>query len=353
MITKHQPIKILGGGLAGLTTAIVLKRCNYDPIIYEKESACGFSRDKDIEGFESWNFCNDPLNFLTKIGIQPSFKYKPINFFNVHFDSFETISIANKTPLFHLVKRGINQKDIDRELQNQALSAGVEIRFGFRPEKKTMNIISAGAQKANAYIRGLTFSIDSDDQTHLFLNTSITNTGYGYLIIWNNHATLATAFRKKDSNNKKQLEKLKSIAESIIGKIPKDANEFASYGSFDINQTRIDKDKRMYIGEAGGFQDFLFGLGMNHAIHSGYFAAMSIIKNIPFDKLYNQHLLPHMKASYVNRFFYEKLNEFQRYKICLKIKKTQNPLQFLKNHSQFTFKKKMIYNLFGRKFNRR
>ena len=49
----------------------------------------------------------------------------------------------------------------------------------------------------------------------------------------------------------------------------------------------------------------------------------------------------------------EKLNEFQRYKICLKIKKAHNPLQFLKNHSKFTFKKKMIYNVFGRKFNRR
>lgn len=310
------------------------------------------SRNGDFEGFDTWNICQEPINFLNRAGIQSTFKSKSVNSFTVHFDTFDPLEIYCIEPFFHLVKRGAGPGDIDQEFQSQALASGVEIRFDFSPDVDKMNIISAGPAKANAYIRGYTFKTDIEDQVHLFLNTTISDTGYAYLIIWNNAATLATAFKKNDSKQHDILGKLKNAAQSVIGHLPVKCREFAAYGSFNINSRKIDEKKRLYIGESGGFQDYLFGFGMNYAIHSGYFAAQSIINNVPFENYYNNRLFPHMKASAINRFFYEKLNEKQRHSMCCKIKSADNPLNFLKNHSRFTLKKKMIYMLLGCKFRR-
>lgn len=350
MKSRQQPIKIMGGGLAGLTAAITLKNNGYNPIVYEKQSVCGASRHGDYEGLETWNFCPDPQSFLIQIGINPAFNIKRINTFKVHFDEFESIEITDANPFFHLVKRGSNTGCIDREFQIQAIKNDIDIRFGEKSDKGSMDIISAGAQKANAYILGYTFKTDLTDQIHLFMNTSITKTGYGYLIIHNHQATLAAAFKKDDMAKKTISDNLIKTANSVIGFIPDQSEEFASFGSFNINQTRNDRKNRLFIGEAGGFQDYLFGFGMNHAIHSGYYAAKSIIEKKPFKTYFERKLLPHMKASSVNRYFYEQLNEKQRYNICKKISQSKSPLQYLIKHSRYTFKKKMIYTLFSCKF---
>ena len=226
MISRHQPIKILGGGLAGLTAAITLKHRGYDPIVYEKQQACGLSRHGDFEGFETWNICQEPLNFLDHIGISPTFKSKAVYSFTVHFDTFDPLKLNCSDPFFHLVKRGPEPGDIDQDFQNQALASGVEIRFGYSPDADRMNVISAGPAKANAYIRGFTFKSDHEDQVHLFMNTTISETAYAYLIIWNNVATLAAVFKKNDSKSWKSSQK---IAKEVFQGLHNDITDGATH----------------------------------------------------------------------------------------------------------------------------
>ena len=38
----------------------------------------------------------------------------------------------------------------------------------------------------------------------------------------------------------------------------------------------VDEFGKLYIGEAGGFQDYLFGFGMNSAIYSSFLAIKSL-----------------------------------------------------------------------------
>ena len=51
-----KTIKIAGGGIAGLTAAIQLKKVGLDPIVFEKEAKIGGNRHGDYEGLESWIF---------------------------------------------------------------------------------------------------------------------------------------------------------------------------------------------------------------------------------------------------------------------------------------------------------
>ena len=60
-----------------------------------------------------------------------------------------------------------------------------------------------------------------------------------------------------------------------------------------------------YVGEAAGFQDYLFGLGIRYALTSGYLAARSILEGRDFDELWQSELGAKQETSLVNRFLYE------------------------------------------------
>ena len=105
-ISKHTPVKILGGGVSGLTAGIFLKKAGYDPIIYEKNTQCGAGRHGDIEGLETWNFNPNPIGFLQQLKIPLDFQYKPENQFKIHFDKFQSLDLYDENPFFYFVKRG-------------------------------------------------------------------------------------------------------------------------------------------------------------------------------------------------------------------------------------------------------
>src|SRR5947199_2104564 len=65
-----------------------------------------------------------------------------------------------------------------------------------------------------------------------------------------------------------------------------------------------------YVGEAAGFQDYLFGLGIRYALTSGNLAARSILENRDFDDLWRSELGENQETSLVNRFLYESGGNF-------------------------------------------
>ena len=152
-LSKHTQIKILGGGIAGLSASIFLKKAGINPIIYEKNNSCGAGRHGDIEGLETWNFCPNSIDFLKLLDIPIDFKYKSENEIIIHFDNFPQLKILDNNPFFHFVQRGPNHGNIDRELQSYALSIGCEIRFGVTPEIDNIAIIATGANNAKAFIQ--------------------------------------------------------------------------------------------------------------------------------------------------------------------------------------------------------
>jgi len=64
------------------------------------------------------------------------------------------------------------------------------------------------------------------------------------------------------------------------------------------------------VGEASGFQDFMFGFGMRYAIQSGYLAAMSILNGSDYSKAIQENIHPLMKASISNRLIYKPLGRY-------------------------------------------
>jgi flavin-dependent dehydrogenase len=61
------------------------------------------------------------------------------------------------------------------------------------------------------------------------------------------------------------------------------------------------------IGEAGGYQDFLWGFGIRHALTTGYLAAQAVITGQDWQQIANREIRPLVRASLVNRWLYDRM----------------------------------------------
>jgi flavin-dependent dehydrogenase len=59
------------------------------------------------------------------------------------------------------------------------------------------------------------------------------------------------------------------------------------------------------VGEAAGFQDFLWGFGIRHALHSGHLAARALDEGRGYAQLVERSIRPLVRASLVNRMLYD------------------------------------------------
>ncbi len=69
-----KDIKILGGGLSGLTAAINLAKAGYKVDVFEKRSDCGKRFHGDLEGIENWSSKVDVMDEFKSMNIKPNFK---------------------------------------------------------------------------------------------------------------------------------------------------------------------------------------------------------------------------------------------------------------------------------------
>jgi flavin-dependent dehydrogenase len=325
-IKSARSIKIAGGGIAGLSAAIKLKLNGFDPIIYEKEDKIGLGRHDDFEGIENWIFSNEMQPFFKKIGFDfNKIDSYPISRFTIHTISKEPFTIFQNKPFFYMIKRGSSYNSLDTQLFNQCAEEGVKFNFG-QMAPNDCEIIATGTSKAAAYVRGINFKTKLKDQVHLLLGNKFASKGYAYLIIINGEGTLATAYKKTKNYQIDPIKNCIKYFNSIGIEIP-DGNFFASRGSFSLPFGKLKSPFK--IGEAGGYQDYLFGFGIRMSMLSGMAAALKIIGENSKAKRIINSLNQKRRLSFINRILYEKLDDTQMEMMAHKILMSNDAVKIL------------------------
>ena len=330
-----KTIKIAGGGIAGLTAAIQLKKVGLDPIVFEKETEIGRNRHGDYEGLENWIFDSSMSEFFSQSGFDfNQVTSIPVNRFRVHTATTPSFMIHHHQPFFHMVRRGSIATDLDTELYRQCQSTGVHIKLGVKAPKNC-DIYATGTVKTAAYIRGANFETTLPDQVHLLLGHEFAPKGYAYLIIIKGKGTLASAYKKPKDLHLDPLQNSRAYF-SKFGILIPTGKPFGSRGSFSLPFGRM---KYPYnIGEAGGFQDYLFGFGIRMSMASGQGAALSILGKHKEAKLMMKALNRKRRLSFVNRMLYERLNNHQMAELAKKLSEVPNPLAILSGAYTWNFK---------------
>ena len=334
---ENSKTRIVGGGIAGMTAAINLSKIGKSVIIYEKKDCIGGSRDGDLEGLENWIFSKSLPDSIKECGIDLNgFPKYPIFEFFVHLNGLQPVKIKSPEPFFYIVKRGTSNDSLDNYLAELCKNLNVEILFNQNYDISKADINSTGTYRAAAYIRGAQIETNLSNQVHLLIGKQYAPMGYAYLIINNGFGTLATAFKKtsiKDDSLNLCIKYFNKIGINFHIK-----STFANRGSFHLPKF-WQKRNPINIGEAGGYQDYLFGFGMRMAMYSGLSAAYKLSDQHGQSKIIDRELNFKRRISFANRLLYENLsNEKAKYWVN-RFQKAKDPLNILRRSYDWNWKK--------------
>ena len=302
-----KTIRILGGGLSGLTAAINLKREGVDVEVHERKRFCG-KPTHDFQFLENWTFEDDALAILQNLNIQTDFYIKPWYSLEFISPSLNKCLKRSSDPLMYLLKRGPMKDSIDHALQKQASAAGIPIIFRSKLNADDADIVATGIKEPTFIVTGITFPFDHPDKAITLFDDRLSLGMYSYFLANDNTGEIASINPARSKEHKARFDlAVKRFEEILNFKVSTITHRFAAPGSlYFLKNARI--NNQCFIGEAAGFQDCLAGFGMMYALKSGYHAAQSIVRNEDYDRLWQADMLKPMAVSRTNRFLFERLS---------------------------------------------
>lgn len=303
--SKDKPIKILGAGPSGLTAAINLALAGFPVDVFEKRSDTGKRFHGDLQGLENWSDEENVLeqfgrmNIATNFDADPFLKLVITNGYNQRVSHYDH-------PLCYLVKRGDVDGSLDQGLKQQAFAAGVNIHFRQTIPEEEADIVATGpiSRELFAVDKGIVFRTDYEDTNVFLLNDRAAYKGYSYLLITKGYGCLCTVLFDRFPDLDRNFEVARQMLEEMFDFDIRDPQPVAGVGCFSTKNT-YQKGETLYVGEAAGLQDLMWGFGIKTAVESGYMAADCIINNRDFAMTAQERFQPKLKATLVDRFVWE------------------------------------------------
>ncbi|HEY2091053.1 MAG TPA: NAD(P)/FAD-dependent oxidoreductase [Thermoanaerobaculia bacterium] len=305
----QEPIRIAGAGPSGLAAAIVLARAGRKVEVHEAKRDVGMRFIGDLQVIEGASEHETVPDFLDRIGIERNFYFRPATWATFYDYRGKGRTIRSDAPYGYFIRRGAEENTLDRGLLAQAIALGVDIRFNSRLATADVadgtDIVATGPAAPDGLAREMTWRTNDPERIDVCFNHHLSPGGYSYLFILDGIATFGCAivadFKKIDDYFAHSLAEARRIAGV---EIPDDARTGYSYMNFHL-KSRATSNGSRFVGEAAGFQDYLFGLGIRYALTSGWLAARSILEARDFDELWQSELRAKQETSLVNRFLYE------------------------------------------------
>jgi flavin-dependent dehydrogenase len=297
---QPSPIRIAGAGPSGLAAAITLARAGRAVEVHEAKRDVGMRFIGDLQVIEAASEREPVPDFLDRIGIERNFYFRPATWATFYDHRRVARTIRSAQPYGWFIRRGAEEGTLDRGLLAQARALGVDVRFNSRLTQA--DIIATGPAAPDGLAREMTWRTDDEERVDVFFNHKLSPGGYSYLFILDGIATFGCAivadFKRIDDYFAHSLAEAQGLHAFAV---PGDTRTGYSYMNFHLKSHAASNGARV-VGEAAGFQDYLFGLGIRYALTSGYLAARSIIEERDFD---TSALAMKQETSLVNRFLYE------------------------------------------------
>lgn len=300
-----EAIRIAGAGPSGLAAAIALARAGRAVEVHEAKRDVGSRFIGDLQIIEAASERERVTDFLERLGIERDFYFRPATTATFYDHRNVARAIRSEEPYGFFIRRGAEDGTLDRGLLAQAQRLGVHVLFNSRLSPEQADIVATGPAAPDGLAREMTWRTNDEERVEVFFNHHLSPGGYSYLFILDGLATFGCAivadFKKIDDYFEHSLEAARRAHPFTT---PAETRTGYSYMNFHLKR-RATKDGARYVGEAAGFQDYLFGLGIRYALTSGWLAARSILEDRDFDELWARELGPKQQTSLVNRFLYE------------------------------------------------
>jgi flavin-dependent dehydrogenase len=299
-----KPVLIAGAGPAGLAAAIHLRRSGYPVEVFERREDVGARFIGEFQVLENYSRREDVVDELAKMGIEPNFALHPADWASLYDDLGTRRRATSSQPYGYFLRRGPEPGTLDRGLETQARGLGVAIHFNKRLAPEEADIVATGPGPADGIAKEIAFRTGSEDRIDVIFDPDLAPGGYAYFFVLDGWATLGLALLKGYSQLETQFEKAVERFKSLAPFDIESPRHGYSYMNFFLHQSSR-RDSSLFAGEAGGFQDYMFGLGIRYALISGHLAARSLVEGVDYDHLWSKRFQRMMRSSLSSRLFYE------------------------------------------------
>jgi len=320
----HSVIKIAGAGIAGLTTAIGLAREGRPVEIYEAFPDSGWERKDTWDAVENWTTEADFVNLLARWQISLDFIIRPVNQFEIYNPIGECHIINADRPILYLARRGNQPGALEYSLKNQALQNGVAIHYNQRISFQDVDVWAVGAQHRGQFLAaGVKFQTRQPDTVKLLIRTNHAPKAYAYLFIQDGQGVLSVILTRDFKNARSYLERCIDFFKKISLLNMENLRMTSGFGGFKRNFW-LNNARPLRVGEAGGFQDYLWGFGIRFAIQSGFLASKSLNQGSDYIKSIKNEIHPKVYSSLLNRAAYNRAGDHVYQMLIERFSKTPN-----------------------------
>ena len=271
--------------------------------VHEAKSDVGTRFIGDLQIIEGSSEPEPVPAFLDRIGIERNFYFRPADWATFYDYRGHGRRIQSSEPYGYFIRRGAEKDTLDRGLLAQAKAAGVNVIFNSR--LATADIIATGPAAPDGLAREMTWKTSDPERIDVFFDHKLAPGGYSYMFILDGVATFGCAIVADFKRIDEFFEHSLAAAQRMHAfTIPAETRTGYSYMNFHLKQ-HATSNGSLFVGEAAGFQDYLFGLGIRYALTSGYLAARAILDGRDFDEVWAADLGAKQETSLVNRFLYE------------------------------------------------
>jgi flavin-dependent dehydrogenase len=301
-----QHVRIAGGGISGLATAVLLARDGFDVEVFDHHRGGGGRFAGGWQVLENGTVERDALGELRGLGLAPDTQVIAATqalFLDGLGRRFE---VGSSAPFAYFIRRGGGPESLDGWLRRRAVEAGVVLHDETAAPADS-EVVATGPRQADGVARELVFGSDLPDTVAVLFDPTVTPTGYAYLFCLSGHATFGVAQVRKIARLRHAREEAWRRFRAALGEFAvRGEHEGGQFMNFCLPRHLRDEDGRWYVGEAAGVQDFLFGLGNRLALRTAALAATGIAGRWD-EKAFRRTIVRPMRSTVGLRFAYERL----------------------------------------------
>lgn len=194
-------------------------------------------------------------------------------------------------------------------MKEQALTYDVTFHYNAPRSCEDVDIWAVGSQHRGQFLcAGLQFQTRQPDTVKILISSRHAPKAYAYLFIIEGQGSLSVVVTRNFANVRTYLQRSLEFFHRVN---PFDMDNVRLSSGFGGHRNDFwqSETKPLRVGEAAGFQDYLWGFGIRYALHSGYLAAQSIAHGSDYHQAIRTHIHPLIYTSLLNRAVYNRAGD--------------------------------------------